>query len=464
MSHRRLNVLTSTYFPAYVVWELTLQCDHACTHCGSRAGVARPNELRTEQALEVVKQLADMHAREVVLIGGEAYLHPGFLTIVRALKQANILPTMTSGGRGITPELAASMVEAGLDRLSISIDGLQATHDRMRALRGSFQAACDAVRNAQAAGAIVSANTNINRLNRHDLTPLYEHLKSLGISAWQVQITTPLGRAADRTDMLLQPWDLLEIVPELAELKRRAFQDGILIMPGNNLGYFGPEEALLRSLTEDGHDHWAGCQAGKFVLGIESDGAVKGCPSLQTTSYVGGNLESQSLQSIWDTSPELGFARRRTVEDLWGYCKTCVFAETCLGGCSFTAHALFGKPGNNPYCHYRARSLAKQGKRERLVPAEAAPGTPFDNGLFTLVEEDLNSPEQGEQRSPQELVQITRKPKRMMGLATVTDRALAVKCPQKAGFWIPQQRARFRATVRWPASGPRPHSAPTEAG
>ena len=49
------------------------------------------------------------------------------------------------------------------------------------------------------------------------------------------------------------------------------------------------------------------------------------------------------------------------MEDLWGFCRTCPFAEVCLGGCSFTAHALFGRPGNNPYCSFRARTLAAVG-------------------------------------------------------------------------------------------------------
>ena len=35
----------------YVVWELTLRCDQPCTHCGSRAGTARPDELSTPEAL-----------------------------------------------------------------------------------------------------------------------------------------------------------------------------------------------------------------------------------------------------------------------------------------------------------------------------------------------------------------------------------------------------------------------------
>jgi hypothetical protein len=78
-----------------------------------------------------------------------------------------------------------------------------------------------------------------------------------------------------------------------------------------------------------------------------------------------------------------------------------------MGGCSFTAHAVFGRPGNNPFCMFRATSLAKEGKRERLVPGQAASGLPFDNGLFDVVVEDLHAPEPAAPAREQ-LVAITR--------------------------------------------------------
>ena len=113
---RRIDTAPEDFHPAYVVWELTLACDQPCTHCGSRAGTARAGELSTEEALGVVAQLAAMRAREVVLIGGEAYLHPGFLDIIRALKAAGIRPMLTTGGRGLNAELAEEMARAGLHR------------------------------------------------------------------------------------------------------------------------------------------------------------------------------------------------------------------------------------------------------------------------------------------------------------------------------------------------------------
>ncbi|WP_437310859.1 radical SAM protein [Sorangium sp. So ce388] len=410
MSHRRLAIVKGEYFPAYVVWELTLRCDQPCGHCGSRAGKARSSELTTAEALGVVEQLAAMGAREVVLIGGEAYLHEGFLEIAAALRAAGVRPTMTTGGRGITAELARGMYAAGIRNVSVSIDGMEHAHDAIRRARGSFAAATEALGHLRSAGISAASNININRANERDLEAVYEHLRGLGVTAWQVQITTPLGRAADRPQLVLQPYDLLRVVPRIAALKRRAYADGIRLMPGNNLGYFGPEEALLRSIKEDGRDHFQGCQAGKLVMGIESDGGVKGCPSLQSYAYVGGSLAERPLAEIWNDSPRLGFARARTVDDLSGFCRTCPFAEPCMGGCSFTAHALFGRPGNNPYCHFRARTLAAQGKRERLVPTAAAEGQPFDHGLFELVVEDLDDDEPPVPGALAELVQLTRKP------------------------------------------------------
>lgn len=411
MVRRRLEVLPDDYFPAYVVWELTLRCDQPCAHCGSRAGSDRPDELTTEAALVVVEQLRAMRTREVVLIGGEAYLHEGFLDIIRALAAAGIRPTMTTGGRGITASLAAEMKAAGLHSVSVSVDGTAAEHDRIRMARGSYESAIGALRHLRAAGLVVAANTNVNRVNAPALERLYEVLREEGIRAWQVQITAPLGRAADRPQMLLQPYDLLDVVPRIAALKRRAFADGVRLMPGNNLGYFGPEEALLRSPKQGGGDHWQGCQAGKRVLGIESDGGVKGCPSLQP-AYLGGSLKERSLEDIWQHAPELAFTRRRTTADLWGYCAECPFAETCMGGCSFTAHALFGRPGNNPYCHFRARELAKRGQRERVVPTTPAEGMPFDHGLFEIVLEAADAKEPSAALLPDGLVEITRRPKR----------------------------------------------------
>ena len=83
--------------------------------------------------------------------------------------------------------------------------------------------------------------------------------------------------------------------------------------------------------------------------------------------------------------------RDRTVDDLWGYCRTCYYADTCRAGCTWTGFSLFGKAGNNPLCHHRALEMQRQGLRERLVPVSPAPGVPFDHGIFEIVVEEVPS-------------------------------------------------------------------------
>ncbi|MBW2453881.1 MAG: radical SAM protein [Deltaproteobacteria bacterium] len=390
--HRRLEVFNEPPHPAYVVWELTLRCDQGCRHCGSRAGAPRPKELSVDEVVDVARQVVALGAREVVLIGGEAYLHDGFLQVAETLTEAGVVCSLVTGGWGITQSLAAAMASAGMKMASVSVDGLEQTHDLIR-VPGSFTAATRALERLRDADLATGVNTNLNRLNRDDLEGLYEHLRDQGVRGWQVQITVPLGRAADRPDMLLQPWDLLDLLPRIAAIKRRAFDEGLLVMPGNNLGYFGPEEALLRSLTADGRDHFCGCFAGRLVLGIQSDGAVKGCLSLPGDDYIGGNLRDQPLAEIWNQSPRLGFTRRLDVDQLWGFCRTCPFGETCLGGCSFAAHSVLGRPGNNPYCHYRARHFDQAGQRERLVLETHAGGAPMDHGCYRIVVEPRDAPD-----------------------------------------------------------------------
>ncbi len=380
MARRRIPAATG-FAPVYVVWELTLRCDLACRHCGSRAGKPRAAELTVDEARDVVAQLAEMGTREVAFIGGEAYLSPGWLDVVRAVADAGIRPTMTTGARALTADLARAAADAGMQAVSVSVDGLEPTHDRLRAVPGSFRAAIAALGHIAAAGMEPYANTQWNRLNLPEVEALADVLIGRGVRAWQVQLTGPMGRAADHAAWLLQPWEMLDLVPRLAAVAERA-RPGLVVQASNNLGYFGPFEHILRA------EHWKGCAAGRHVLGIESNGDVKGCPSLPSAPYVGGNLRDAPLRAIWDTST-LAFARDRDPDELWGFCKGCYYAADCKGGCSWTAHTLLGRRGNMPYCHHRADTLARAGKRERLVPVEAAPGEPFDFGRFELVEEAL---------------------------------------------------------------------------
>ena len=375
------------FVPVHVVWELTLACNLKCSHCGSRAGQRRPDELTTGEALEVVEALARLGTRELTIIGGEAYLRRDWTDIVAAAAGHGIYVAMQTGARALTEKRLKAGIDAGLGGLGVSLDGLAESHDRIRGVTGSFDFGLSTLRHAKAAGLRTSANTQIGAQTAAELPELLEHLISTGIGQWQLQLTVAMGNAVDHPELLLQPYQLLELMPLLAQLYHRARRDGVVVSPGNNIGYFGPYEHLWRS---DGNErsHYSGCSAGQTVIGLEADGTVKGCPSLPTVGYAGGNIRNTTLETIWLGAAEGGALR--PADDLWGFCASCYYAEVCRGGCTWTSHSLLGRPGNNPYCHHRALALAAEGRRERVIKVEEAGPASFAIGRFELIEEALD--------------------------------------------------------------------------
>jgi radical SAM protein with 4Fe4S-binding SPASM domain len=373
--------------PVSIVWEITLACDLACQHCGSRAGRRRRDELSTAEALDLIAQMAELGTRDVGLIGGEAYLRKDWLEIVAAVRAAGMECGLQSGGRNLTDDRLAKAAAAGLQGVGLSIDGLRGVHDEVRGVPGSFDLALAALRNVSRHDMVATVNTQINTRSMPQLRELMDIIIEAGATNWQLAITVAMGNAADNPDLLLQPYQMLELMPLLAELSLEARERGLFIQPANNIGYFGPYESTIRNVIED-EIHWHGCNAGDTIFGIEADGTIKSCPGLPRV-YAGGNVRDKSLREIWETAEPLAFTRRRTVDDLWGYCHGCYYAEVCMAGCTWTSHALFGRAGNNPMCHYRALEMDKAGLRERLVKVKDAGGLPFDHGEFEIVVEPV---------------------------------------------------------------------------
>ena len=59
----------------------------------------------------------------------------------------------------------------------------------------------------------------LRRLSTPHLPAIVEMLSALKLHSWQIQLTVPMGRAADEPDILLQPYELLDLFPLLAKLR-----------------------------------------------------------------------------------------------------------------------------------------------------------------------------------------------------------------------------------------------------
>jgi Y-X(10)_GDL-associated radical SAM protein len=394
--------------PVHCVWEITLACDLKCRHCGSRAGKSRTDELSTEECFEVIEALARLGTREVNLIGGEAYMRRDWTELIRQVKANGMRCLIQTGGRNFNEKFIDMALEAGLDGLGVSIDGLEELHDYLRGVPGSFDRAIQTLKAARDAGIVTSVNTQIGSRTAPDMHGILDKIIEVGAVSWQLQLTVAMGNAVDNDELLLQPYKLGEIMPLLAELYPRTRANNVLMVPGNNIGYFGPYEHLWRGLGDD-RVHWTGCSGGHTVIALEADGLVKGCPSLESREFGVGNIREMSMEDMWHRSERMQFSRLRSSDMLSGFCGSCYYKDACLGGCTWTSHSLFGKVGNNPYCHYRVNELKKQGLRERIVKKEEASGDSFAIGKFDLICEPIDA-DANAAPVAQHFVNITRTP------------------------------------------------------
>jgi len=354
--------------PRYCVWELTLACNLRCGHCGSRAGRPRPDELDTEESLDLVRSLSRLGCQVVTLSGGEPTLRRDWYTIASEIRQRGMIPNMVTNGVGVTAEVAARMKRAGLANVAVSLDGPRQIHDELRG-PGSFERSARGLRLLREAGLHTTVMTTINAANLTRLEELHDVAVELGAARWRSQLGKPMGAMDDRHDLVIAPRDLLELMPKLYALHRRGQLE---VSIGDSLGFFGPYDSALRAVSWDGKSQrWGGCQAGLQAVGIEADGGVKGCLSMQAFAggddpFLEGNVRTRALESIWLDPDSFSYNRSFCADSLEGFCRRCAHALRCRGGARCVAAAVTGGLGEDPYCYHRVASLYAPGPSERL--------------------------------------------------------------------------------------------------
>lgn len=115
--------------------EPTTACNLGCPECPSGLKqFSRPTgRLQSDVHETMLRQLS----RNVFYINyyfqGEPFLHPHFLELIKAAKKHKIYTATSTNAHFITPSKAAEIVQSGLDRLIISIDGMtQETYEQYR--------------------------------------------------------------------------------------------------------------------------------------------------------------------------------------------------------------------------------------------------------------------------------------------------------------------------------------------
>ena len=304
--------------------ELTLKCNERCIHCGSRCGDVASPEMSLadyQRVLSEVKEDFGTKGYMLCITGGEPLLRKDFFEIMGFAHELGFHWGMTSNATLITPEVAHKLRLSGMDTISVSIDGLPASHDSFRQTPGGYERAMEGIRNLIREGGFqaIQVTTVLNHGNLHELPALYKIMLGLDIDSWRIIGVEPIGRALLHPELLLTEEDY----HTLFEFIREKRAEDMPVTYGCS-HYLGTEyERELR-------DWYFICSAGIYTASICANGDIITCLDIERRpECVQGNIYRDRFSDVWKNKFQFF---RRDFSELSEKCTGCLEKEFCAGG------------------------------------------------------------------------------------------------------------------------------------
>jgi radical SAM protein with 4Fe4S-binding SPASM domain len=313
----------------YLFWESTLRCNLRCTHCGSSCEAHTPlRELTTGEVCGILDTIAeDLDATRmfVSITGGEPILRPDLAEVVAHMTRLGMRCCIVTNGTLLTPSVAARLYDAGMRTVTVSVDGLEGTHEAVRG-RGTYPKALAALGHARDAGfTAVEAITCVRPANLPELPAIERAVRAAGANLFRVITIDRMGRIAgqEAPDLWLRPPEvrlLLDwVARRRAELAAAGEYVDVRFSCGGFLGL--QREGAVRPGDSQ-------CMAGLCVASILADGQVGACPSIPR-AYAQGSALTERFSTIWRERFQL---HRSTAWRRRGPCARCSWFPVCLGG------------------------------------------------------------------------------------------------------------------------------------
>lgn len=338
-----------------VAWEVTRRCNLACVHCRASALFGPyAGELTTDEGKRLLDDIAAFSSPVIILTGGEPLLRPDIYELATYGDFKGMRMVLATNATLVTETIARRMLDSGIRRVSVSIDGLDAaSHDGFRGVPGAFGGAMAGIEALKHAGMEFQINTTITQANLAQIEGIFGLALKLGAVAHHIFLLVPTGRGRDLADQ--------EISPQDYEKTLQWFHEKSLTCPIQLKATCAPHyhriarrrrKGASSASTARGHGHpfqamTRGCMGGSSFCFVSHTGQVQPCGYLELDC---GRLREKSFADIWNNSDT--FRNLRDLRLLKGKCGRCEFIRVC-GGCRARAYEITGDYlAEEPFCVY----------------------------------------------------------------------------------------------------------------
>ncbi len=324
----------------YIFWETTLRCNLNCIHCGSDCKKeAEKKDMPISDFLAAIDDIKDIvvpNKTMIVFTGGEPVLRNDLELCGKQLYNRGFPWGIVSNGYHLSEKRIGSLLTAGMRATTISLDGLEESHNWMRGNKNSFKKAISAISIlAKIKDLRFDVVTCVNRKNVKELPKIKQLLLEMGVKEWRIFTVAPIGRAAKIKELQLPPKEFKSVFDFIAsERKKKELKVNF-----GCEGFLGEYEGEVR-------DNLFFCRAGINVASVLIDGSVSACPNLRE-NFIQGNIYEESFREIWENKFQKHRNRSWTKT---GECASCKFFKYCEGN---GLHLRDEKNGELLFCHYK---------------------------------------------------------------------------------------------------------------
>jgi radical SAM protein with 4Fe4S-binding SPASM domain len=259
--------------PLSISAELTNICNLHCPECPSGSGLMKRERgfMNIDLFNKIVKELRPYIYNINLYFQGEPMLHPLFFSFVRNSQKTHSV--VSTNGHFLSAENSERIVKSGLNKLIISLDGMdQCTYSAYRR-NGSIHTVIDGLKNVAAAKRKFGSSLKIdiqflvNKLNEHQIPEVKLLAESVNASL------------SLKSMQIINRKDIGSWLPLNGRFGRYKINNG--------------EYVIKNSLPDRCARLW-------FNPVITWDGNVLPCCFDKNGEYVMGNLNNDSFREIWD--------------------------------------------------------------------------------------------------------------------------------------------------------------------
>jgi len=325
--------------PIDTLFFLTYRCSSKCKTCTLWQRTDRADEMSLDDWKRTVDMCAEMGARYFELFGGDALLRPDVLVPLTAYikSQPGLACDLVTNCNLMSERTARGLVEAGIDDIWISIDGVAEDHNKVRGREKTFskvektiQWVLDARGDTKVP--LLHANTTISNLNfdtfdrvmpyAEEMGMDFNHLEYVG-EFWEELLDQSIIDGVRPNPYFVRQGDISVLVNEeqariikakVAQMKKDVRKMDISLQCEN------VDKLSVEQMVTGFCDNRR-CYITRGKVAVDPKGNVLGCPFFG--EWVLGNVREQHLNKIWNNKKHKRFITHFTRRNM-KLCDHCI--------------------------------------------------------------------------------------------------------------------------------------------